>query len=111
MFQAASALAARASTQALSAFGASSRTLVGQFVVENIVLTLIGGAIAFALSLLVLPGLVLIELVPNAVFDINLRIFAYGMLLAALFGVVSGVYPAWRMSRMQAVDALRGGAL
>ena len=30
------------------AFGASSRTLVGQFVMENVVLTVIGGAIGFA---------------------------------------------------------------
>ena len=27
------------------AFGASSRTLVGQFVVENLVLTILGGAV------------------------------------------------------------------
>jgi putative ABC transport system permease protein len=33
------------------------------------------------------------------------------MLLAAFFGVVSGVYPAWRMSRMHPVNALRGGVL
>ncbi|HYO77589.1 MAG TPA: ABC transporter permease [Thermoanaerobaculia bacterium] len=92
------------------AFGASGRTLVGQFVVENIVLTLIGGAIAFVLSVIALSALTRAELVPYAVFDINLRIFSYGMLLAALFGVLSGVYPAWRMSRMQAVMALRGGA-
>jgi putative ABC transport system permease protein len=93
------------------AFGASSRSLVGQFVVENIVLTLIGGAIAFVLSAILLSAMGRIEFVPHAVFDVNFRIFAYGMLLAALFGIVSGVYPAWRMSRMQAVDALRGGAL
>jgi putative ABC transport system permease protein len=93
------------------AFGASSRTLIGQFVVENIVLTLIGGAIGFVLSLLVLAGIRRLEMVPYAVFDVNLRIFFYGMLLSALFGIISGVYPAWRMSRMQPVNALRGGAL
>lgn len=93
------------------AFGASSRALVGQFVVENVVLTLIGGAIGFVLSVFILMALTRAELVPYAVFDVNLRIFSYGMLLAALFGVVSGAYPAWRMSRMQAVNALRGGAL
>ena len=32
------------------AFGASSRTLVGQFVVENIILTLVGGAFGLVLS-------------------------------------------------------------
>jgi len=93
------------------AFGASSRTLIGQFIVENVVLTLIGGAIGFTLSLLVLEAVQRIELVPYAVFDVNLRIFFYAMLVAMTFGVLSGVYPAWRMSRMQPVNALRGGAL
>jgi putative ABC transport system permease protein len=32
------------------AFGASSRTLVGQFVVENVTLTLVGGLLGLALS-------------------------------------------------------------
>ena len=36
------------------AFGASSRTLVGQFIVENLVLTLIGGAAGLVLSALAL---------------------------------------------------------
>ena len=93
------------------AFGASSRTLIGQFVVENVVLTLFGGLIGFALSIFCLRMIAAADLLPNAMFDINLRIFAYGMLLATIFGIVSGVYPAWRMSRMQPVNALRGGAL
>lgn len=93
------------------AFGASSRTLVAQFVVENVVLTVLGGTIGFAISIFVLRSLSRIELIPYAVFDVNLRIFGYGMLLAALFGVISGVYPAWKMSRMHPVNALRGGAL
>lgn len=93
------------------AFGASSRTLIAQFVVENVVLTLIGGLAGFVLSIFVLRALTSSEVIPFAVFDVNLRIFAWGMLLAAIFGVISGVYPAWRMSRMQPVNALRGGAL
>jgi putative ABC transport system permease protein len=36
------------------AFGASSMTLVGQFIVENILLTIIGGLIGFILSYLIL---------------------------------------------------------
>lgn len=93
------------------AFGASSRTLIGQFVVENLVLTIIGGAIGFVLSTLILAAISRAEVIPYATFDVNLRIFLYGMILAAMFGVVSGVYPAWRMSRMNPVNALRGGAL
>jgi putative ABC transport system permease protein len=93
------------------AFGASSRMLVGQFIVENVVLTIIGGILGFILSVVFLTALSRVELIPYAVFDVNLRIFGYGMLLAVFFGLLSGVYPAWRMSRMQAVNALRGGAL
>lgn len=93
------------------AFGASSRALVGQFVIENVVLALIGGLVGFLLSLAVLRALTAVEVIPFAVFDVNLRIFAWGMLTAAAFGVISGVYPAWRMSRMQPVAALRGGVL
>jgi putative ABC transport system permease protein len=93
------------------AFGASSRALVGQFVVENVVLTLFGGAIGFVLSIFALRALTALDVVPYAIFDVNLRIFGYGMLVAAVFGVVSGVYPAWRMSRMHPVNALRGGAV
>lgn len=93
------------------AFGASSRTLIAQFVVENVVLTLIGGAIGFLLTLIALSALSRIDLIPYAVFDVNLRIFTYGMVLAAIFGLISGVYPAWRMSRMHPVNALRGGAI
>ncbi|HKR63165.1 MAG TPA: ABC transporter permease [Thermoanaerobaculia bacterium] len=92
------------------AFGASSRALVSQFVLENVLLTVIGGFIGFILSVLALHAISSADLLPNAVFDINLRIFFYGMLLAAVFGVISGVYPAWRMSRLQPVLALRGGA-
>jgi putative ABC transport system permease protein len=93
------------------AFGASSATLVGQFVVENVVLTLIGGLIGYILSALVLAALNRSGLIPYAEFDLNLRIFGYGVLAAAVFGLVSGVLPAFRMSRLNAVDALRGGSL
>ncbi|HEX8410203.1 MAG TPA: ABC transporter permease [Thermoanaerobaculia bacterium] len=93
------------------AFGASSRALILQFVMENVVLTAIGGAIGFVLSYFALRALLAMELVPYLALDVNLRIFGYGMLMAIAFGIFSGVYPAWRMSRMHPVNALRGGAL
>lgn len=92
------------------AFGASSRSLIGQFVVENVVLTVIGGLIGFVLTVFAIAGLNRMSLIRYAVFDLNFRTFLYGIAIAALFGVISGVYPAWRMSRMHPVNALRGGA-
>ena len=92
------------------AFGASSRTLVGQFIVENLVLTFAGGAIGFALSAAALAALNASDLIPYAVFTLNLRVFAYALGLAVFFGLLSGVYPAWRMSRLHPVQALKGAS-
>ena len=77
---------------------------------ENVVLTVIGGMFAFALATWILAVISNAQFIPYAIFSVNVRIFGYGMLLAAFFGIVSGVYPAWRMSRMHPVNALRGGA-
>jgi putative ABC transport system permease protein len=91
------------------AFGAASSTLVGQFVVENVVLTLAGGLAALVLAPLVLHSLSVADVVPYARFTLNLRVFSYGLALAVFFGVLSGAYPAWRMSRLHPVTALKGG--
>jgi len=90
------------------AFGASSRTLVGQFVVENVTLTLIGGLLGFALSQVALEMLSASGLLAYARFTLNWRVFGWGLALATFFGVLSGTYPAWRMSRLHPVAALKG---
>lgn len=90
------------------AFGASSRTLVVQFVVENLVLTLVGGLIGFLLAGLALRAINDSGMIPYAALALNLRIFVWGLVLATVFGLLSGVYPAWRMSRLHPVNALRG---
>jgi putative ABC transport system permease protein len=89
------------------AFGASSRTLVGQFLVENVVLTLFGAAIAWIFSAVILRAVNASGVVPYAEFRMNARILAYGVAVALFFGALSGIYPAWRMSRMHPVQALR----
>jgi putative ABC transport system permease protein len=90
------------------AFGASSRTLVGQFVVENLVLTLLGALIGLVLAALVLPALNASGFLPYARLALNYRVFLNGLAIALFFGVLSGVYPAWRMSKLHPVQALRG---
>jgi putative ABC transport system permease protein len=90
------------------AFGASSRTLVGQFLVEATVLTCIGGMLGLLLAQLAMIVINRIDLVPYASVHVNYRVFAYALGLSLLFALLSGGYPAWRMSRMHPVDALRG---
>lgn len=92
------------------AFGASSRTLVGQFIVENVILTLLGGLVGLLASIVVLRAITASGMVPYASLTLNLRVFLYGFGLALFFGVFSGAYPAWRMSRLHPVAALKGAS-
>ena len=92
------------------AFGATSSTIIGQFIVENIFLTLLGGLLGFALSAVVLWFINDSGVIVYADLALNLRIFAIGLLLCLVFGLISGVYPAYKMSRLHAVEALKGGS-
>lgn len=91
------------------AFGASTLHLVGQFVTENVVLSVIGGVIGLALAFAALAAINDSGLIPNADFRMNPRILLYGVGLSLVFGVLSGAYPAWRMARLDPIESLRGG--
>lgn len=93
------------------AFGASSRTLVGQFLVENVVLTGVGAVIGLLLAAAALAAINASGLIPYAQFTLSWRVFAGAVGLALFFGVLSGVLPAFRMSRLHPVVALRGRSL
>lgn len=92
------------------AFGASSGHLVIQFIVENLVLCLVGGLLALAGAAVVMVLAESSSLIPHAEFQLNFRVWFYALGLALLFGLISGAYPAWRTSRLHPVEALRGGA-
>ena len=92
------------------AFGASSRVLVGQFVIENVVLTLVGAAVGFVVAAWLLNVINASGFIQYATLQLNYRIFAWGVGLAIVFGLLSGVYPAWRMSRLHPVQALKGAS-
>jgi putative ABC transport system permease protein len=89
-------------------FGARQGDLVGQFVVENVLLTFVGGLIGGIFAAVILQAIETSGLIPHAEFAVNWRVFAYGFALVVIFGVLSGVYPAWKMSRLQPVQALKG---
>jgi putative ABC transport system permease protein len=89
------------------AFGASSKTLVYQFLVENVILTLLGGLIGVLLSVVAIYIFNISNVVPNLDLSLNITVLFFGLLVCLLFGLLSGVYPAWRMSRLNVVAALK----
>jgi len=91
------------------AFGAAGRDLVGQFLVENLVLALVGGLLGLGLAAGALALVNEAHPIAYAHFSLSWRVFGWGMVLTLLFGLMSGVYPAWKMSRLNPVAALRGG--
>jgi putative ABC transport system permease protein len=86
------------------ALGAKRRHIVTQFLVETVVLSVGGGLLGVAL------GLAIPTIVENTA-DMRTIVTPSAPLLAfaisAGIGVVFGIYPAWRASHMDPVEALR----
>jgi putative ABC transport system permease protein len=89
------------------AFGASSKTLVYQFIIENIILTFLGGLIGVVLSVIVIKIINGANLIAHLELTLNFTVLFYSLLTCIFFGLLSGVYPAWRMSRLNVVTALK----
>ncbi|MBC3916872.1 ABC transporter permease [Undibacterium sp. CY18W] len=90
------------------AFGASNGELVAQFVMENMLLCLFGGVLGIILTKLTLVWLSSSGIVPYMKVDLSFMVLFYGFVLSLVFGVLSGVIPAWKMSRLDPVLALKG---
>ncbi|GAB4052961.1 ABC transporter permease [Spirosoma litoris] len=89
------------------AFGAPVKTLVWQFIVENIFITFIGGAIALVLTLIVIHLINTSGMIAYADLTINLSVFLISLLVCLIFGLLSGVLPALRMSKLTIAEALK----
>ncbi|QNA89641.1 FtsX-like permease family protein [Massilia sp. Dwa41.01b] len=98
----------RAEIGVRKAFGATSGQLAVQLIVENVLLSLAGGLLALAATAAVLSWIEGAGLIPYLKVDLNLAVFGWGMLIATVFGLLSGVLPALKMSRLDPVHALKG---
>ncbi len=84
--------------------GATDGAIFGQFLIEAVSLSLVGGLLGSLLGL----G---ITLLAGQAFDDGLAVSPAGLLMAAGFAIVigfsAGIYPALRASKLAPVDALR----
>jgi putative ABC transport system permease protein len=99
-------------------FGAASRVLRGQFLFENIIMTLAGGLIGIILSYLVVALLgdsltLRVNFFSNVplTYSFNYIVFTAALLACLIFGLMSGFLPAVRLSRMKPAVYLKGGEL
>ena len=89
------------------AFGADSGDILRQFLFENLVLTIIGGLTGMALALVMIQYINAKDLLGIVRLAFSPKVFLYSILLIIAFGFLSGVLPAYRMSRTNVANALR----
>ncbi|MDX9759205.1 MAG: ABC transporter permease [Bacteroidota bacterium] len=86
------------------AIGATRRTILTQFLIEAVVICQIGGLLGIALGLGGGNILALMLQIPP-VLPIGWALV--GLAVTSLIGVVFGVYPAWKASNLDPIEALR----
>lgn len=93
------------------AVGARGRDILIQFLIESVVLSCFGGAIGMALGIGASVGITTLinEISAGSDWPVVVSVPAaiVAMIFAAVVGMVFGLYPAWRASRLDPIDALR----
>jgi putative ABC transport system permease protein len=91
------------------AVGATPRSIMAQFVFESALIATVGGVLGVLSAILLswLASLVLSQVVGSWTFYIEAWSIALGLGLASLTGICFGIFPAWRASRLDPVEALR----
>ncbi|MCF7906674.1 ABC transporter permease [Patescibacteria group bacterium] len=92
------------------ALGATSKNVLHQFLIESIILTIIGGIIGISLGIAFsfLSALVLGRVVgPNWQFVVSIESMFLGLGVAGSVGLIFGYYPARKAARLSPIEALR----
>lgn len=88
----------------LKAIGAKEKDILTQFLVEAMVMSLIGGIIGIILGI---SGAFLVALAFNIPFVVSIPAILIAVGVSSLVGIVFGLYPARKAARLTPIDALR----
>jgi ABC-type antimicrobial peptide transport system permease subunit len=86
------------------AVGARARDILRQFLVEAVVLCLVGGAMGILLGH---GGSLLVRILLRWPVQTSPAAIAAAVVVSASVGIVFGFYPAWKASRLDPIEALR----
>lgn len=88
----------------LKAIGAKQKDILTQFLVEAVVMTLLGGLAGIILGI---SGAFAVSTVAGIPFVVSIPAILIAVGVSTLVGVVFGLYPARRAARLSPIDALR----
>ena len=91
------------------AIGADRSVILQQFLMEAVVLCMIGCMIGIFLSWVVLRVIGLVVSGMNMSFNMNLMVVLVAVVFCFIIGIVFGLYPANKAAKMKPIDALHYG--
>lgn len=88
------------------ALGATRRQIAAQFMVESVVVGMLGGLVGAALGVAVVT---IVSAVSEWTPILDLRMVAVAALSGGLIGLLAGLYPSLKAASIEPISALRGG--